>query len=177
MPLRNLRDCKSFERRWRDRCVDANLEDNWLERLNDNLQSFKLISICEGHETRLHNEQTLGNRVSNTRQVTHINLRLNVTFIDALSDNWDSYKTRYQQAIESNFSFVNTDCSFKLKFELGFRNSEPFQKKDIVFSLRMKQNPRNADNRLSKNQWFSETINAIEIFDVFVLESLKTEKN
>jgi len=41
-------ECKPHERNWRDWAVDRNLDDGWLERLN-NLESLDLVSICEGH--------------------------------------------------------------------------------------------------------------------------------
>ena len=52
MLTRSLRRrCRDHEKRWRDFCVDKNLEEDWLERLNS-LKAFTLIGICEGHHNQ-----------------------------------------------------------------------------------------------------------------------------
>jgi hypothetical protein len=60
------RKCRDYEREWSGFCVDRNLEDDWLERLN-RLQAFSLISICEGH---------CDHRTEPSGKASHIKLRL-----------------------------------------------------------------------------------------------------
>jgi hypothetical protein len=103
------RKCRGHEREWRGFCVDANLEDEWLARLND-LQAFDLISICEGHCNR---------QAEPSRTPPHIKLRLKERLLRGVASHWDEHKMavvgKVNRLFETGDTYVNLELKFKLR--------------------------------------------------------------
>ena len=76
------RKCTDHEREWRGFCVDKNLQDDWLERLNS-LEAFSPISICEGH---------CNGRAKPTQTPPHVKLRLKERFLSDIAIYWNEQK-------------------------------------------------------------------------------------
>jgi hypothetical protein len=150
--------CRPFERRWRNFCVDKNLKDDWLERLNS-LRSFDLISICEGHP----DEPSYPHR-----RLPHINLRLKDGLAELLLPSWISEKFNFGSVLARSFTNGHTSAQFELRS--GFTARQ--QKSEFEELGLLKLSPRvdilNFDRDQFEVRWFEQNICSVEEFDGFV---------
>jgi hypothetical protein len=85
MPVRKTprRQRREYEREWNSYCVDKNLEDEWLIRLND-LEAFRLISICMGHS---------GCQTELAKAAPHIKPKPKERLLPGIARCWDENKS------------------------------------------------------------------------------------
>ena len=96
------RPCEKYQRPWGGHCVDINLEDNWLERLNK-LKVFDLINICEGHPKRVSSTAT---------RYAHIYLRLKDTYLRGLIKDWETIRPSLLKEVHCLFQDGSTHLNF-----------------------------------------------------------------
>lgn len=159
MRRQRLRNCREHERLWRDRCVDKNLKDDWLERLNT-LQSFELISICEGHLDRR----------------PHINLRLRPDLIAALANDWHAYQAKFQEGISNIFRYPLTSASFELRYRYSTRGGRSHYREDAVLKIEALRERSSRNEELNQDEWFMANVQASEDFDKFIGDLLLVAK-
>lgn len=148
-------ECRPHERRWRNYCVDKNLKDDWLERLNG-LTVFDLISICEGHGSEAETE--LG-------RLPHINLRLKSPIAEGLDDIWSNIRKYVGQSIDRCFTDRFTVANFE--FRSGFiKEGGAIDPQDIAI-LKLTSYVHILDFNASYygEAWFDENVAATETFD------------
>lgn len=160
-------ECRPFERRWRNYCVDRGLKDDWLERLNA-LKIFDLISICEGHEDE-------ADVVA--RRLPHFNLRVRENMIGTLERRWSSDRERIGNALDG--AFENRFVSAKFEMRSGFiKERKAIEPQDIAL---LKIGPvvdvLDFDRIYYGAEWFEENIAAAEAFDQFLFELLNADRN
>lgn len=101
---RNNRDVRPGRRFWNGHEVDANLRDEWLERLNK-LANFRLTSICEGHASE---RRGFGGN-------PHLILRLMENHNPLMISSWHEIRT----ALYGKFPCCNADTRYRVNFELS----------------------------------------------------------
>ena len=146
--------CRPHERRWRERCVDAGLADEWLERLNS-LAVLDLISICEGHPDEPEFDH---------RRTPHINLRVKDPAAEAVADLWNSDRPTLAGLIDEAFLARPLSFAFEVRSgrELRSGSSQDF----VLCLLKLTPAPLSLDQRPpAKAEWFRLAIAAIETLD------------
>ena len=126
MSRRLRRECRDYERRWRDTCVDKNLEDEWLERLND-LETLALVGICEGHPDR---------RAGSSGRYPHIALRLKESLLPGIAGRWGELRVALLNEIGRLFESGDTDARLELKFRLRAGRGKLGYQEDLTLRLR-----------------------------------------
>lgn len=153
--------CGPQERRWRDRCVDAGLEDDWLERLNA-FAVLDLISICEGHPDEPEFEH---------RRTPHINFRVKEIHAETIAALWNSERALLAALIDEAFLALPLSVVFEVRSgrELRLGSAADFS----LCLLKLKPAPLSLDRRLPfKAEWFRLAIAAIETLDHRLAEQL-----
>lgn len=152
----HIRNCRSHERLWNDRCIDKNLKDDWLTELNK-LKSFNFVSICEGICER---------RGKLIYERPHVNLKIRPEYFYVVSKGFDERIINIE-TLQNIFSLINTEIDFELK--RSFRRVRDFSyREDIVLRIAFKK------QRISKRideetiDWFAKIIPQIESFDKFI---------
>lgn len=156
MPIVQQADpgCGPQERRWRDRCVDTGLKDDWLERLNA-LAVFDLISICEGHPDEPELEH---------RRTPHINFRVKEIHAETIAALWNSERAILAALIDEAFLAHPLSFVFEVRSgrELRFGSAGDF----VLCLLKLRPAPLSLDRRPpEKAEWFRLAIAAIETLD------------
>lgn len=146
--------CRGHERRWRNRCVDKGLKDEWLERLNE-LTLFDLISVCEGHATEPE---------GHPRRLPHINLRLREAYIGQVVEKWNMFKAAVGSALGECFDAGRVRGHFEIRsgYASDRKGSEPVEVALLRISARFDMEPSSGS---PKNEWFEKSIAAAECFD------------
>jgi hypothetical protein len=160
LPRRTARrECRAHEREWRGFCVDQNLEDDWLERLNG-LGAFILISICEGHCDG-------GSEPSGTPP--HIKLRLMDDFLPGIAGHWDEHKMAILNAISRLFQTGDTYVNLELKFKLRSGTGRLNYQENLIVRIhgRRARDSEAMDTRTF--DWFSQSVNRIEELDHLIM--------
>jgi hypothetical protein len=154
-PIRPNSHCREHTRRWRDHCVDKNLEDSWLEALN-NLGTFKLINICEGH---------YGSRRTSDRP--HIILRLKERYIPLLLTEFDCAASQMQEELMKLWGEEATRV--EARFEIKMNASRSRQEIQRDFCLRIESCPPRTEQVMDEatGTWFTSTIRRIQAWDAF----------
>ncbi|MDM7921797.1 MAG: hypothetical protein QUS14_05805 [Pyrinomonadaceae bacterium] len=163
--------CLPHERRWRNYCVDRNLKDEWLERLNA-LKTFDLISICEGHGSGTDEE---------SRRLPHFNLRLKERLAEQLHTVWSSVRSGIGNAVERCFTSQHVEAKFE--YRGGFvKDADGVSPQEIAI-LKLSSFVRILDFDASfyGAGWFDENVAAAEDFDnevanILAAAGLKTEQ-
>ena len=147
--------CRTWERPWRTFCVDRGLHDEWLERLND-LSSFHLISICEGHAEDRANEK---------RRLPHFNLRLKDDRLEHLIENWLSFRPLIGASLCSSFDDRYTTADLEVRS--GFVKERGDLAKKGIFFLKISAfvNVLDFDPAYYGPPWFDYNVLSAEIFD------------
>ncbi|NOX20109.1 MAG: hypothetical protein GXO99_02440 [Nitrospirae bacterium] len=156
--LKYIRTPRPYERLWKNLYVDKNLEDEWLERLND-LKVFNLISICEGHP---------GNGRFSKGSSPHIYLRMKDKFVAPFSQRFGLISDGLYKKLIELFKDRNTITDIEYRIKFNTTNCKDCPKREVVIHIRArkKRASHNMDN--STRKWFIKKIIAVEKFDSFV---------
>lgn len=152
------KECWAYEKNWGNFCVDKNLDDAWLERLNK-LKAFRLVGICEGHQNR---------RTGSTSRYPNVNLKLRDEFIDPVVRRWPDLKTEMlkeaREIFENNEIKTRIEMSHKLRTRKGKIISQDEMK------IRMMSNISREEDEMGEEirTWFSDCVNRIEEIDRIV---------
>jgi hypothetical protein len=159
---RRQRSCRDDQRTWNERCVDKNLQDDWLIRLNG-LDCFDLISICEGH---------LGLGQRSQRRTASINLRMKNIYFEKIAYQWEKYKTNVRDNIQNTLDVDNTNYELELKFSYrNFRNRlSNNENLSIRINCTFQRNSKKIDDVTFT--WFDKIVSQIEKLDGFFGNSL-----
>jgi len=152
------RECRPHERRWRDRCVDRNLVDEWLERLNK-LENFRLVGICEGHFV---------NNPQSTRVFPRIHLALKGPVLPGLVDHWSSLKSVVVGEVERIFGSGDANYDLELRFNARRGPRGLAYRQILLFRVRCPKGRVSAQMDVQTQDWFSQTVARIEQLDRFI---------
>ena len=152
------RACKGHEREWNGFCVDKNLEDEWLVRLND-LMAFGLISICEGHCNR---------RARSSGSPPHIKLRLKETLLPHVSQRWDESKMKIVSGVNRLFQTGDTYVNLELKFKLRLGTSRLVYREELVVRIHRRHARTSKEMDPETRGWFQRSVDRIEKLDSLI---------
>jgi hypothetical protein len=150
--------CKPHERPWRDWAVDRNLDDHWLERLN-NLATFNLINICEGH---------VDVDPTSVKRNPRIILRPKEDYIRPLTVHWHDLKEALAAEIKRIWSGGESIIDFEIQHRLVKNDDGLEDIEDITMRIKSK---RKRDIMILPEwigHWFRQTLSRIEAFDQFM---------
>jgi hypothetical protein len=154
------RECRDHEREWRGFCVDRNLEDDWLVRLND-LAAFDLISICEGH---------CGRQTEPTRTPAHIKLRLKEQRLPSIASHWDEHKIAILSEVNELFQTGDTYVNLELKFRLRSGTGRLTYQEEMIIRVHSRQLRATGEMPPETRTWFQQSVERIEKTDRFVAD-------
>lgn len=149
------RKCRDHEREWRGFCVDKNLQDDWLERLND-LQAFSLISICEGHYNR---------QAEPSRTPPHVKLRLKERLLPDVASYWDEHKMEVLSKVNELFQTGDTYVNLELKFKLRLGTGRLDYQENLIVRIHGRQARASGEIDTDTNGWFEQTVDRIQDLD------------
>ena len=156
--MQQAAECKTYEKPWRDWAVDRNLDDRWLERLND-LESFSLVSICEGH---------LDAEPKSVKRRPCIILRPKKAYIMPLTVRWYELKEAIAVEIERIWPDKETIVEFEIQHRL-VKSGDPLEDiEDIIIRI---TSDRKRDMVILPEwigHWFRQALSRIETFDRFM---------
>jgi hypothetical protein len=148
-------ECREHERQWREYCVDRNLQDDWLERLNQ-LQVLRLINICEGH----HDLQT-----DPSRKSPHFILQLKDEYLPSVAKSWDRHKMAILEQASRSFQSGDTTGSLELKFRLRWRGGRLAYQEDLVVRIRCQRKRTSMEMDEQTRAWFEQNVDWVEGLD------------
>lgn len=151
-------ECKPHERPWRNWAVDRNLDDRWLERLND-LETFSLTSICEGH---------IDDNSSAVRRHPRIILRPKETYMKALTDHWYDQKDALTGAIQQIWPENNTIIECEIQHCIVQEGDKLTDAQDTFFRITSAHKRYTIEFSECVYRWFRRTIPRIRTFDQFM---------
>jgi len=154
------RKCQEYEKRWREFCVDKNLEDDWLERLN-RLKTFALIGICEGHS---------GRQSGSSARYPYISLRLKESLLPSIPKHWEELRTAMLSEVSRLFQAADTDINIELKFRLRAGRGKLIYREDLMFRMRSYQVRTSDELDVQARNWFEQSVERIELLDKIVVE-------
>ncbi len=157
--------CKPHERPWRDWAVDRNLDDGWLERLN-NLETLDLVSICEGH---------VDARPTSARRSPRIVLMLKKAYMRPFTERWYELKEALAAEIERIWPGKETIIEFEIQHRI-IKDEEALA--DIEGIIMRIMSVRKRDMMILSawiQKWFRKNIAKIETFDRF-LKTMMTQR-
>lgn len=164
--MRDLkRKCREHERPWRDFCVDANLQDSWLERLNG-LRVFDLINICEGHPQR-------SKRAAS--RYAHIYLKLKKEFLQDVIPAWGDLRPLFIQEVDRLFQEGDTYINFEVKFKLRSGPGRLVYQEELMLKLRAFHLSSNSGLDPNLRAWFDHSVERIETLDAAIRRQLGEE--
>jgi hypothetical protein len=149
------RECKDYEREWNGFCVDRNLEDDWLERLNG-LGAFSLISICEGHCDR---------QMEPSRAPPHVKLRLRESLLPSIASRWDEHKMAIVSEVNRLFQTGDTYVNLELKFKLRSGTGRLNYQEDLIVRVHSRQARISEEIDAGTHAWFQRSVSRIEELD------------
>jgi len=151
-----------YQRAWRNYYVDANLMDEWLERLNS-LELFKLVSICEGHCGEEHPYDAS----------PHINLRIGPELCIQAMQSWAEFKRILGDIVDDlpgNDTYVNASIALDHSLPDSSCTSEVFR---VSFECGQRRDTETMTAWFQS--WFVNAIAAIELLDVQYCKFLKVK--
>jgi hypothetical protein len=151
--------CREYERPWREFCVDKNLQDDWLERLNG-LDTLNLVGICEGHPH--HAPGTSG-------RFPQINLRLKEAVLPGIADHWQDLRSAMLNEASKLFLLGDTDVRIELKFWLRAGRGKLVYQEDLTMRLRSYQARDETEMDAETFEWFARAVDRIAQIDETVL--------
>ena len=167
LPKKTLRrKCRDHEREWCGFCVDKNLEDDWLARLN-NLAVFDLISICEGH---------CGRQTEPSRTPPHVKLRLKENHLPGIASQWDSHKMAILSAVNRLFQTGETYVNLELKFKLRSGTGRLNYQEEMIMRIHGRQERDTEEMKEATRAWFRQCVARVEELDHLVAELWENEK-
>ena len=149
------RKCRDHEREWRGFCVDKNLQDDWLERLND-LQAFNLISICEGHCNR---------QSEPSRTPPHVKLRLKERLLPGVASCWDENKMEVLSKVNELFQTGDTYVNLELKFKLRLGTGRLDYQENLIVRIHGRQARTSEEIDADTDGWFERIVDRIQDID------------
>jgi hypothetical protein len=159
------RKCRDDEREWRGFCVDRNLEDDWLARLND-LGAFDLISICEGH---------CGRQTEPARTPPHIKLRLKERLLPDIASRWDDHKMAILGKVNELFQVGDTYVNLELKFKLRSGTGRLSYQEEMIMRVHGLRARAAGEMGPVTRAWFQQSVERIEEVDRFVANLWQSE--
>lgn len=159
------RRCQDHEREWRGFCVDRNLEDDWLARLNG-LETFDLISICEGH---------CGRPVEPSRTSPHIKLRLKERYLSDIASHWDAHKMAILGKVNGLFQGGDTYINLELKFKLRSGTGRLSYQEEMIMRVHGRQARAAEEMEPETRAWFQQSVERIEEADHFIASLWQSE--
>jgi len=161
------KNCQAHEKHWRDFCVDKNLEERWLEDLNE-LNVFQLISICEGHYAQLKNP---------SGKFPHINLKLKEKLLPGLVKDWETLRPKvlneFYRLFQKGATYFNLDLCFKLR---AGRSRLTYQE-ELTLKMRGFQARGSVELDPESYQWFEHSVESIKALDKIILDWVPTQGN
>lgn len=157
------RECREHEKQWREFCVDKNLEDDWLERLN-HLKTFALVGICEGHCDR---------QPGSPGRYPYIALRLRESLLPGIAKGWGELRTAMLSEVSRLFQAADTDINLELKFRLRAGRGKLIYREALTFRMRSYEVRSAEELDAQVRSWFERSIERIERLDVVVIEWLE----
>jgi len=151
-------ECKSYERPWRDWAVDRNLDNHWLERLN-NLETLDLVSICEGH---------LDVKSTSVKRRPFIILSPKNDYLRPITERWYDLKEDLADEIERIWPGKETIIEFEIQHSLVKDEDDLADIGDIILRI---TSVRKRDMMILSvwiQKWFRKNISKIEAFDQFM---------
>jgi hypothetical protein len=159
------RKCSEYEREWRGFCVDRNLEDDWLQRLNG-LDTFDLISICEGH---------CGRQTEPSRTPPHIKLRLKERYLSGIASHWDTHKMAILGTVNGLFQGGDTYVNLELKFKLRSGTGRLSYQEEMIMRVHGRQARSVEEMGPVTRAWFQQSVERIEEADQFITSLWQSE--
>ena len=154
------RKCRDHEREWRGFCVDKNLEDDWLERLNE-LATLDLISICEGHCSR---------QTEPSKTPPHIKLRLKENLLLGIASQWDDHKMAILSEVNRLFQAGETYVNLELKFKLRSGTGRLSYQEEMIVRIHNRQVRDTEEMEEATRAWFQQSVERIAGLDRLVAE-------
>ena len=151
--------CKDYERLWREVCVDKNLQDDWLDRLNE-LETLNLVGICEGHSDR---------PPGTSGRFPQINLRLKESVLPGIADHWRDLRTAMLNEASKLFLLGDTDVRIELRFWLRAGRGKLIYQEDLTMRLRSYQARGSAEMDAETHGWFERAVDRVAKIDQAVL--------
>jgi hypothetical protein len=156
----NIIDCRTHEKRWRDFCVDKNLQESWLEDLND-LKALNLISICEGHYIQ---------KSPTSSKFSHINLKLKEALLSGFLKDWETLRPDVLNEVHNLFQKGDTYFNFELRFKIRTGRGRLVYQEELVIKMRRYQ-PRVSEEMDSEcHHWFDQSVASIKALDDIILK-------
>lgn len=154
---RHIRNCRSHERLWNNRCVDRHLRDEWLSRLNE-LKGLVLINICEGL-SELRGELIYGR--------PHVYFRMRPDLFDSVARAFYEKDIKISM-LQNIFSSPYTIVEFELRSIFRKMSVNFTFREAIIFKLTFNRQ-RDSENIDEETvNWFEAVIPQIEAFDKFI---------
>ena len=116
---------REHEREWQGRCVDHNLKDKWLEKLNAIVDLTSQVSARDTSPVTKCNEQR-----------PSVNFRLKAAFINPLITEWTALHSVLDCAAAECFHNVSTYYEFELR--LGTRSARNGQRRKEEFVVKLR---------------------------------------
>ena len=159
------RKCRDYEREWRGFCVDRNLDDDWLARLNE-LAALDLISICEGHCNR---------QAEPAKTSSHIKLRLKEHHLPNIASCWDEHKMAILSKVNALFQAGDTYVNLELKFKLRSGTGRLTYQEEMVMRVHARQARAMGEMDTATRAWFQQSVERIEEIDRFMATLCRNE--
>ena len=151
---------KPYERAWRNRHVDANLADEWLERLNS-LCIFDLVSICEGHWQMKHPYDAR----------PHLNLRMKPHCLSQALAKWGDCKDIIQKTVNQLPNSEETFVHARLALDYSFSDTS-FRDEGVQMQFECSRRRTRDLPEPWFDGWFRCVVAGIEALDKQLVESL-----
>lgn len=135
--------------------MDRNIQDDWLERLND-LQVLRLINICEGH----HDLQTDPSRMS-----PQVVLRLKEAYLPGAARLWDEHKMAILEQVDRSFQTGDTNGNLEVKFKLRWGAGRLTYQEDLVLRIRGQRRRTSVEMGEETCAWFQQSVARVEELD------------
>lgn len=164
MPARKRphRECRDYEGEWNGLCIDKNLEDDWLVRLNS-LKCLRPISVCEGH---------FDQKVGSARTFPHIKLRIQDPFLSGIASYWDQLRPIISDGLHRLFNSEGTYLELELKFRFRWgRGRFPYRE---TLTVRVHNRHARASEEMDTvtYEWFEQSVGRIEELDGIIGDHL-----
>ena len=157
MPVRKTsrRQCREYEREWNGFCVDKNIEDDWLIRLND-IEALSLISICEGHS---------GRQTEPAKAAPHIKLRLKEHLLPGIARCWDEHKMSIVSEVSRLFQSGETYVGLELRFKLRSRTGRLNYEEGLMVGIHGRQEKASEEMNAETRDRFQQSVGCVEALD------------
>ena len=156
--MKTKKECKEHEKRWKDYCVDKNLDDEWLERLNQ-LKAFQLMGICEGHIKR---------QVEAKSSYPNVNLKLRDEFVVSVVEKWPELKTEILKEAAEILEHHATQTRLELYHRLRARKGKIISQDALKISMVSNQSRDQDETGDEMRIWFEGCVKRIEELDQII---------